>query len=86
MWKSVTATDTPIKLEFARKVRLTRFFNVEVQFYYPQRFDGLKFRADVTGNDCHKWYERGKALTKVSSKGVSKGENYVSLFPLVLGD
>ena len=47
------------------------------------------------GNDCYKWYERVKVLTKVSAKGVSKGENSAAkndesfeqaLVPLVLGD
>ena len=51
-----------------------------------KKADGLKFRADVMGNDCYKWYECGKVLTKVSAKGVSKGGNCVSLFPLVPGD
>ena len=60
-----------------------------------KKADGLKFRADVTGNDCYKWYEFVKVLTKVSSKGVSKGENSAAkndesfeqaLVPLVPGD
>ena len=60
-----------------------------------KKFDGLKFRADVMGNDCHKWYEFVKVLTKVSAKGVSKGENSAvkndesfeqALVPLVAGD
>jgi len=51
-----------------------------------KRFDGLKVRANVMGNDCYKWHECLKVLTKVSAKGVSKGENCVSLFPLVAGD
>ena len=66
--------DTSVKFELACEVRLT-WFSVEVQFSSPQRFDGLEFRADVMGNDCHKWYECLKVLTEVSAKGVSKGEN-----------
>ena len=47
------------------------------------------------GNDCYKWYEFVKVLTKVSAKGVSKGENSAAkndesfeqaLVPLVPGD
>ena len=71
---SVTAADTSVKFELACEVRLT-WFSVEVQFSSPQRFDGLKFRADVAGNDYYKWYECLKVLTEVSAKGVSKGEN-----------
>jgi len=40
-----------------------------------KKVDGLKLLADVMGNDCYKWYDSVKVLTKVGTKGVSKGEN-----------
>ena len=87
MGESVTATEMPVKFELARKVRLTHFFNVEVQFSYPQKFDGLKVRTEVMGNDCYKWYECVKVLTKVSAKGViQKGEIALAFPPVVAGD